>query len=127
METKIKREKKIIRHKRIKIKVFGTAARPRFYVFRSNKHIYAQLIDDVKGRTIIVAGDLEARKTEKQTGKDDRSLTGKIAMAYEVGKLIAGKALVKKIEKVVFDRGGCKYHGRIKAVADGAREGGLKF
>ena len=88
----------------------GTAKRPRLCIFRSAKHIYAQLIDDDKGKTIAVA-----------TGKAN------IDKAKKVGKLIAKKALEKKIEKVIFDRGGYKYHGRVKAVAEGAREAGLKF
>lgn len=119
-KIKIKLEKKIRRHKRVRAKVFGTAERPRFSVFRSHKHIYAQLIDDRKGHSLIAGSDQEL----KGKGKREK---GKIAMAYEVGKLIAAKALEKKIKKVVFDRGGYKYHGRVKAVAEGAREGGLQF
>lgn len=106
------------RHKRIRAKVFGRADRPRLCVFRSIKHIYAQIINDEKGETLIAASDLELKKSRKTT---------KVDKAKEVGKLIARKALEKKIEKVVFDRGGYKYHGRVKALAEGAREGGLKF
>ena len=94
----------------MRAKIKGTAKKPRLCVFRSNKHIYAQLIDDNKGQTLIaVSGKANVKK------------------AKEVGQLIAQQALEKKIEKVVFDRGGYRYHGRVKAVAEGAREGGLKF
>lgn len=112
-----KQEKKYRRRKRIRAKVSGTNKRPRLCVFRSSKHIYAQLIDDERGKTLAAASDLELKKSKKT----------KIDKAKEVGKLIAKKALEKKVEKVVFDRGGCQYHGRIKALAGGAREGGLKF
>lgn len=96
-------------------KIFGTAKRPRLSVFRSGKHIRAQLIDDEKAETLASASDLalkEGTKTEK---------------ALVVGEELAKKALKLKIKKVVFDRGGYKYHGRVKAVAEGARKGGLKF
>jgi len=137
-----KKEKRLRRHKRVRAKIFGIAEKPRLYVFRSAKHIYGQLIDDEKGVTLISANDLEltrqskhkrknkiSRETDaKQKGKTDaKILTVKRDIAYKVGKLIAEKALGKKIEKVVFDRGGYKYHGRVKALAEGAREGGLKF
>ena len=117
MDIKIKHEKRHRRHKRIRAKIFGTAKRPRLCVFKSAKHIYAQLIDDEKGYTIISADDLELKKSKKT----------KIDKAKEMGKLLAKEALTKKIEKVVFDRGGYPYHGRVKALAEGAREGGLKF
>lgn len=97
----------------------GTSKRPRLCVFRSHQHIYAQLIDDEKGKTIVVASDNAKTRPGKRQSKIDKS--------KEIGKLIAKKALEKKIEKVVFDRGGYKYHGRVKALAEGAREGGLKF
>ena len=90
---------------------------PRLCVFRSNKHIYGQLIDDEKGKTLLVAKDLEIKKPSK----------GRIILAKEVGKLLAQKAVEKKYKKVVFDRGGYRYHGRVKALAEGAREEGLKF
>jgi large subunit ribosomal protein L18 len=112
------KERRKRRHKRIRAKIFGIEKRPRLCVFRSTKHIYAQLIDDEKGHTIASANDLELKGIEKMT---------KIEKAKEVGKLIAKKAKEKNIEKVVFDRGGYKYHGRVKALAEGAREGGLKF
>ena len=126
-----KQEKRHRRHKRVRAKIYGTAKMPRLCVFRSAKHIYVQLIDDEKGKTLSIASDLEIKKTKttkkEKSKKNDKTLVGKAAKAHEVGKLIAKKALEKKIEKVMFDRGGYKYHGRVKAVAEGAREGGLKF
>ena len=142
-----KQQKRYRRHKRVRAKIFGTALRPRLCVFRSCKHICAQLIDDEKGITLVAASDLELipqpgakRKTKgigeikrKRAQKETKIFTGKIALAFEVGKLIAKKALKKTtptrhpIEKVVFDRGGYAFHGRVKAIAEGAREGGLKF
>ena len=133
-----KLEKRYRRHKRSRARVFGTSSRPRLSVFRSLKHIYAQIIDDEKRETLLSASDLEIKpKTngQKQKTKIKEAetesglgfLKGKVAVAYEVGKLLAQKALKANIKKVVFDRGGFKYHGRIKALADGAREGGLKF
>ena len=136
MRVKIKKEDRIRRHRRVRAKIYGTAGAPRLCVFRSAKHIYAQLIDDEKGKTLAAASDLELKAKSpafakasagKQKSKTEEVRTMKTAVASEVGKLIAKKALEKKIEKVVFDRGGCKYHGRIKALAEGAREAGLKF
>lgn len=118
MKKKTKRVKRNRRHKRVRAKIFGTEKKPRLCVFRSNKHIYAQLIDDEKGRTLAVASDLELNKKNKMTKKEK---------AYEVGKLIAQKVQTKKIKRIVFDRGGYKYHGRVKEIAKGAREGGLEF
>ena len=109
---------KISRKIRVRKKVQGNNLRPRLSVFRSNKFIYAQIIDDKKKVTIVGASESELAKPE--TSK-------KIDKANELGKLIAKKALAKKISQVVFDRGSYKYHGRIEAVAKGAREGGLKF
>jgi large subunit ribosomal protein L18 len=105
---------RIRRHKRIRGKISGTAAIPRLQVFRSIKHIYAQVIDDEAGKVIMGVRD-EGIKGKKQE------------VAGKVGELIAKKALDKKIEKIVFDRGGYKYHGRVKALAEGARKAGLKF
>jgi large subunit ribosomal protein L18 len=116
MDIKIKRKKREKRHKRIRAKIIGTSEMPRLYVFRSIKYIYAQLIDDHKQKIIIAVND---KKIKKKGTKIDK--------AKEVGRLIAKEALAQKIEKVVFDRGGYRYHGRIKAVAEGAREGGLIF
>ena len=118
MDPSLKREKRKRRHKRVRAKISGTAKIPRLCVFRSNKHIYAQLIDDTQGKTLLSASDLEIKFKGKKT---------KTEKAFEVGKLIAKKAQEKKIQKIVFDRGGYKYHGRVKALAEGAREGGLKF
>jgi large subunit ribosomal protein L18 len=103
------------RHLRVRKKVSGTPERPRLVVHRSDKHIYAQLVDDVAGRTIATVSDLRIKAGKKS----DR--------AAEVGKQVAVVAKDKGITRVVFDRGGYKYHGRVKAVADGAREGGLEF
>lgn len=110
------------RHIRVRARIMGTPECPRLSVFRSAKHIYAQLIDDVKGITLISANDSELPK-KNETG--DR--TGKVAIAFIIGKILAEKSLEKGIKKVVFDRGGFKYHGRVKALAEGAREGGLEF
>lgn len=112
-----KQEKRYRRHKRVRAKIKGTAKVPRLCVFKSAKHIYAQLIDDEKGKTLASVRDLEIKKTKDK----------KTSLATEIGKLIAKKAIEKKINKVVFDRGGYKYHGKVKALADGAREAGLKF
>jgi len=113
-----KQTKRLRRRKKIRAKVSGTDQRPRLCVFRSSKHIYAQLINDEKGKVVVSANDKEIKKT---AGKK------KTEIAKEIGKLIAQKAIEKKVGKAVFDRGGYLYHGRIKAVAEGAREGGLKF
>jgi large subunit ribosomal protein L18 len=107
------------RHLRVRKKVQGTPERPRLVVFRSSKHIYAQLVDDQRGVTLAgVADNSEGIAVE---GK------GKVARSFALGRLIAAKAKDKGIVKVVFDRGGYQYHGRVKAVADGARKGGLEF
>ena len=108
------------RHERIRKTVSGDAARPRLSVYRSLDHMYAQIIDDSKGITIVAASSLDADfKNAKQKGN--------IAMAKEIGGLIAKKAVEKGIKQVVFDRSGYLYHGRIKALADAAREAGLEF
>ena len=124
-----KRQRRIRRHKRIKAKIIGTGDVPRLCVFRSSKHIYAQLVNDEKGKIIISAKDSELKKTRAKTKKEEgkEELTGKKEIAFEVGKLAAEIALKEKIEKVVFDRGGYQYHGRVKALAEGARSAGLKF
>jgi large subunit ribosomal protein L18 len=107
------------RHLRVRKKVQGTPERPRLVVFRSSKHIYAQLVDDQARRTL--AGVADTSEGIAVEGK------GKVARSFALGKLIAAKAKEKGIKKVVFDRGGYQYHGRVKAVADGARKGGLEF
>ncbi len=129
MQTK--RENRYKRHKKVRAKIKGTSKVPRLCVFRSNKHIYGQLIDDEKGKTLLVAKDLEipaASPKGKQAGPPkSEGFGGKVAIAYKVGQLLAQKAVEKKYKKVVFDRGGYRYHGRVKALAEGAREEGLKF
>ena len=140
MNTIVKKQKRIHRHKRIRSKIFGTSDVPRLCVFRSHQHIYAQLIDDKNQKVLLSANDFgmtEKTQTKKKTeaeveketkeGKKKEELNGKKLKAFKVGKLIAEKALAKKIEKVVFDRNGYKYHGRVKALSEGARQGGLKF
>ena len=113
------RELRLRRHRRVRKKVRGTADRPRLAVFRSNNHITAQLIDDISGRTLAAASTTEA---------DLRSgATGNIEAAKKVGGLVAERGKAAGVTKVVFDRGGFMYHGRIAAVADAAREGGLEF
>lgn len=134
---KIKKEKKERRRRYLKVKNYGTAQKPRLSVFKSLKHIYAQIINDEKGTTLAAASDQELKKKShkfriikkgiKKEKTDEKIRSGKVAIAYEVGKLIAEKALKKKIKNVVFDRSGFKYHGRIKSLAEGARESGLNF
>ncbi len=110
------------RHVRVRAKVNGTQLRPRLNVFRSSAHIYVQVIDDLAGNTLVAASDLEESVRER-AGEG----ATKVARSKAVGEIIAERAKEAGIEAVVFDRGGFLYHGRIKAVADGAREGGLKF
>jgi large subunit ribosomal protein L18 len=118
MNNKIKKNNKVIRRKaRTRAKIAGTANRPRLSVFRSNASMYLQLIDDVAATTLVSAHSREIKA--KSAGKVESSL--------ELGKLLAKKALEKKIKAVVFDRGAYKYHGRVKAAAEGARSGGLEF
>ena len=107
------------RHKRVRRKISGSAERPRLSVFRSNRHIYAQIIDDREGRTLVSASSME-----KELAKAGKS---KSEVATEVGRLLASRARGEGVENVVFERGGNLYHGRVKALADGAREGGLLF
>jgi large subunit ribosomal protein L18 len=118
MSTLSTRQARHRRQRRIRGKVSGSAERPRLAIFRSNKGIFAQLVDDQSGRTIAGASWLGVEKSFKGT---------KTEQAAEVGKLVAEAAKKAGIESVVFDRGGYLYHGRVKALADGAREGGLKF
>lgn len=117
-ETRVRRER---RQRRVRAKVAGTEARPRLNVFRSNRHIFAQLIDDAKGHTLAAASTLDAdvRAQAAALKKKDE--------AKVVGKLIAQRAIEKGLKKVIFDRGGYLYHGRVKSLAEGAREGGLEF
>lgn len=117
---KKKREARRRRHLRVRKRVFGTPERPRLAVYKSLKHIYAQVIDDTSGRTLVAASSLdrEARAELKGT---------KTERARQVGRLLGRRALAAGIEKVVFDRGGFSYHGRVAALAEGAREVGLAF
>lgn len=111
-----------VRQARVRKKVTGTPDRPRLSVFRSLKHIYAQVIDDTTGRTIVAASSQEAVK-----GNAEAEAGTKTDVSAVVGKALAERALAAGVKQVVFDRGGCKYHGRVKALADGSREGGLQF
>jgi large subunit ribosomal protein L18 len=112
------REARLRRHRRARRRLFGTAERPRLVVFRSNRGIQAQLVDDVAAKTLASANHSQLKKTFKGTKSDQ---------AAEVGKLLAESAKKAGIETVIFDRAGYLYHGRVKALADAAREGGLKF
>lgn len=116
-----RKESKQRRHRRVRGKVSGSEERPRLAVFRSNEHIYAQVIDDTKHHTIVAASSVEPDlKSNLSTGANQEA-------SVQVGKLIAARSLEKGISQVVFDRGGNLYHGRIKALADAAREAGLEF
>jgi len=115
------------RKKRIRKKVCGVSERPRLSVFRSAKHIYAQIIDDTEGRTLAAAASTEKAVRERSDESSDSAKGKKIQVANFVGKLVAKRALDKGIKKIVFDRNGFLYHGRVKAVSDGAREAGLDF
>ena len=120
----MKASRKIIRdriHKRIRKRVSGTAERPRLAVHFSGRHVYAQVIDDVAGKTLAAAGTMEEGLSGKGKSGANR------ASAEKVGKAVAERLLAKDVDKVVFDRGGAQYHGKVKALADAAREGGLKF
>ena len=133
-KIKSKKDKRLQRHIRLRAKISGTQERPRLCVFRSHKHIYAQLIDDEKGKTIVSASDFNLPKfkskkdsIDKKIGKLELKKFRKVSIAYHVGESIAKKALEHKIKSVVFDKGGNKYHGRVEALAQGARDNGLKF
>ena len=121
MLTKLgKNEKRGHVHTRIRKKLQGTAERPRLNVYRSMNHIYAQVIDDLNGKTLVSASTAEGKKESRRVG-------GNVASAKAIGKTIAERAKAKGVTKVVFDRGGYLYHGRVKALADAAREAGLQF
>src|ERR1700727_426539 len=113
---KQKFHKRAIRHRRVRSRVVGSLERPRLNVFKANRHIYAQVIDDATGKTLAAASSLKLAAKGKKSD-----------VAKEVGKAVAAKAMAKNIKAVTFDRGGFAYHGRIKALAEGAREGGLQF
>ena len=113
------RQHRIVRHRRVRKKVMGTAARPRLAVFRSNKHIYVQAIDDINGHTVASASTMESSLRANATATTDA--------ATQVGKLIGERVKAAGITSVIFDRGGFKYHGRVAAIADGARAAGLEL
>jgi large subunit ribosomal protein L18 len=115
-----KNEKRGHVHDRIRKKMQGSAERPRLNVYRSINHIYVQVIDDLHGKTLVSASTAEGKKEERKTG-------GNVASAKAIGKAIAERAKAKGVTKVVFDRGGYLYHGRVKALAEAAREAGLQF
>lgn len=117
--SKTKKDARSRRKQRIRTKVFGTAEKPRLSVFRSLNHIYVQAIDDQSGKTIVSASSMEVKEKSPKTGNRDT--------AKQVGQIVATKCKEKGIEKVVFDRSGYLYHGRVKALAEAAREAGLKF
>lgn len=121
IKVKDKNQERIVRHKRVRKTVVGTAQRPRFNVYRSLSNIYAQIIDDEKGVTLVSASTLEKEIAKQVEGKTKKEA------ATIVGQVIAQRAKQKKISEVVFDRGGYLYTGRVQAVADGARASGLKF
>ena len=114
---KVKLNARLKRHRKVRARINGTKDIPRLSVFRSNKDMFVQLIEDIEGKTLASVGGKEIKEKNKT----------KLEMAALIGKLIAEKANKIKIKKVVFDRGGYKYHGRVKAIADGARESGLEF
>jgi large subunit ribosomal protein L18 len=137
IDVSYKKESRKKRHRSIRKRIEGTEDRPRLAVFRSTRHIYAQVIDDRLQKTLVstsdmalgeaVASEPAGKQESKQEGKDGGKEGGKKVKAKQVGTLIAKKCLEKGIDKVVFDRAGYKYHGRVSALADGAREAGLKF
>jgi large subunit ribosomal protein L18 len=117
---KILNQKRERRKKRVRAKIFGTAEKPRLSIFRSNRYTLAQLIDDEKGKTLISAS------TKETANSSQRPVINKVKQAEQLGELVAKKASDKGIKKIVFDRGSYKYHGRVKAVAEGLRKGGLQ-
>lgn len=118
-KVRTREDRRYRRHLRVRKKVFGTPERPRLVVFRSAKHTYAQLVDDTRGVTLLGAADTSEGIQVEGAGKTARS--------FALGQLIAARARERGITRVVFDRGGYRYHGRVKAVAEGARKGGLEF
>lgn len=123
------REKRLQRQTRVRKKVQGTSGKPRLTVFRSNKYLYAQLVDDTSGKTLLGVSEGPAKpRTGRYRAKQDKKAKGSgLERAKQVGIALAKQAVDKKITKVVFDKGRYAYHGRVKAIADGAREGGLQF
>ena len=125
MDAKTRRRARVRRHARVRAKIAGTAERPRLAVYRSNRHIYAQLVDDDVARTLVSASDREVEASGEGQGKGQGK--GKTAPAKAVGELLAERAKSAGIERVVFDRGGRLFHGRVAALAEGAREKGLQI
>ena len=119
MSHRSKQLNRTSRHRRVRAKIVGTAERPRVSVFKSNKHIFVQVINDQSGKTVVSSKVVASRKNKMKGSKSER--------AAEIGKILAEKVKIAGIKEVVFDRGGYKYHGRVKAIADGLRAGGLKF
>lgn len=114
-----KRQHRVMRHKRVRAKILGTPERPRVSVFKSNRNVFVQFIDDTSGKTVLSSQVVSGKKSKIKGTKTDKS--------NKIGEMLAEKAKEKGIKEVVFDRGGFKYHGRIKAVADGLRKGGINF
>uniref|UniRef100_A0A832LVP7 Large ribosomal subunit protein uL18 n=1 Tax=Caldimicrobium thiodismutans TaxID=1653476 RepID=A0A832LVP7_9BACT len=128
MRPEVKVQKRIRRHQRIRKKIFGTRERPRLCVFRSKKQIYAQIIDDTVGHTLVACSSLTPEIRDRiREARERGEKMSKIDIAFLVGEVLAQRARAKGITKVCFDRGGYKYHGRVKALAEGARKGGLEF
>jgi large subunit ribosomal protein L18 len=129
MDAKSRRRARVRRHARVRAKIAGTAERPRLAVYRSNRHIYAQLVDDDVARTLVSASDREVKESGDGRGKGQGKGQGKgkTAPAKAVGELLAERAKSAGIERVVFDRGGRLFHGRVAALAEGAREKGLQI
>mgnify|MGYP005838261527 CR=1 FL=1 len=123
MSRQTRQERRRRRHLRVRRKVFGTPERPRLSVYRSLKHMYAQVVDDTRGHTLVFVSTLDPALRETLQQSDG----GKVEAARKVGLELARRALDKGVTRVVFDRGGFLYHGRVAAVAEGAREGGLQF
>lgn len=121
MAALTRKQKNAMRHRRLRKRLNGTPERPRLAVHFSGAHIYAQVIDDLAGRTLVAAN------TTDQAFKEDKTVRANVATAQKVGKLLAERAREKNIVRVVFDRGGLLYHGKVKALADAAREAGLEF
>jgi large subunit ribosomal protein L18 len=128
MDAKTRRRARVRRHVRVRRKISGTAERPRLAVYRSNRHIYAQLVDDEAARTLVAASDREVRVGgTRKVGGAGKAGDGKTAPSKAVGELLAERAKAAGIERVVFDRGGRLFHGRVAALAEGAREKGLQI
>lgn len=127
MDIKQKRRKLIQRKQRVRAKIKGTRRTPRLSVYRSLKHVYAQIIDDSKGETVLTVSDHELKKEVLEKARKEVKGSSQVIIAFALGKVIAQRAQRRGINRVVFDRGGRAYHGRVRALAEGARKGGLKF